>query len=140
MNLIWAPISGFSSGNCSAVLTSTTKQLKLFFSRKLNNYLYSSLTCNNSKISKSIHQKNLGVVLDSKLEFSIHIKQNIKKSNEIIKLMRRSSIYLKKKALLTIYKSFFRPHFDYSDIVYDKLNNKSFINNVEKSNAKSVLQ
>ena len=140
MNLIWAPISGFSSGNCIAVLTSTTKQLKLFFSRKLNNYLYSSLTCNNSKISKSIHQKNLGVVLDSKLEFSIHIKQNIKKSNEIIKLMRRSSIYLKKKALLTIYKSFFRPHFDYSDIVYDKLNNKSFINNVEKSNAKSVLQ
>lgn len=53
-----------------------------YFSRKSNNYVYSSFTFINDKISKSAHQNNLGVVLDSKLEFSTHIKQKIKNSTK----------------------------------------------------------
>ena len=44
--------------------------------------MYSSFTFINDKISKSAHQNNLGVVLDSKLEFSTHIKQKIKNSTK----------------------------------------------------------
>ena len=47
--------------------------------------------------------------------------------------MRRCSVYLTKKALLTIYKSFVQPHFYENDIVYDKPDNKRFINNVSLS-------
>ena len=34
--------------------------------------------------------------------------------------MRRLLVIVLKKALLNIYKSFIRPHLDYSDILYDK--------------------
>ena len=33
--------------------------------------------------------------------------------------------------LLTIYKSFVRPHLDYGDIVYDQPNNQSFSNKIK---------
>ena len=32
-----------------------------------------------------------------------------------------------------MYKAFIRPQFDYGDIVYDKLNNETFINKIEKA-------
>ena len=34
--------------------------------------------------------------------------------------MRRLSVNAPRKALLTIYQSFIRPHLDYGDILYDK--------------------
>ena len=37
-----------------------------------------------------------------------------------------SPIQKKNEALLTIYKSFVRPHLDYGDIIYDQPNNESF--------------
>ena len=41
-------------------------------------------------------------------------------------LIRRLSVNLPRNALLTLYKSFIRPHLDYSDISYDKQSNKNF--------------
>ena len=74
-----------------------------FFSRKLKNYLYSSPTFNSNKKSQCPHQKHLGIILDLKLDFSIHLEQNIKKCNKMIGLMRRLSVCLLRKALLTMY-------------------------------------
>ena len=34
--------------------------------------------------------------------------------------------------LITIYKSFVRPHLDYCDIIYDQPNNQSFCNKTER--------
>ena len=36
------------------------------------------------------------------------------------------------KSLLTIYKSFVQPHFDYDDIIYDNPENEALINKLEK--------
>ena len=83
---------------------------------------------NNNDISKCPHQKHLRIVLDSKLNFSAHADQKIKMCNRIIALIRRLSINLPWNALLTIYKSFVRPHPDYGDILYDKPDNKHFQN------------
>ena len=47
-------------------------------------------------------------------------------------LIRRLSVNLPRNALLTLYKSFIRPHLDYSDISYDKQSNKNFQNKKEK--------
>ena len=41
-------------------------------------------------------------------------------------LIRRLSVNLSLNALLTICKSFIRPHLDYGDILYDKPNNEKF--------------
>ena len=38
---------------------------------------------------------------------------------------------LPRDALLTIYKSFVRPHVDYGDIIYDQPQNESFCNKLE---------
>ena len=40
--------------------------------------------------------------------------------------MKRLSLTLSKKQLLTIYKTFFRSHLDYADIIYDKSFNDVF--------------
>ena len=46
--------------------------------------------------------------------------------------MKRLSINLPRNSLLTIYKSFIRPHLDYGDILYDNPNNENFQSKLEK--------
>ena len=58
------------------------------FSRKRNTCTYPPVTFNKNIIATCPHQKHLGVVLDSKLDFSIHIDQKIGKCNKIIGLIR----------------------------------------------------
>ena len=85
------------------------------------------------------HQKHLGIVLDSKLNFNAHVDQKIKKCNRIVGLIRRLSINLPRHALLTIYKSFVRPHLDYGDILYDRQNNENFQNKLVKIQYRACL-
>ena len=42
-------------------------------------------------------------------------------------------------SLITIYKSFMRPHLDYGDIIYDQPNNKSFAQKIERTQYKAAL-
>ena len=74
----------------------------------------------------------MGVALDSNLNFNTHVDQKNKKSNKMIGLIRQLSENLPRNALLTIYKSFIRPHLDYGDMLYDKANNGNFQNKMEK--------
>ena len=78
-------------------------------------------------------------VLDSKPNFNVHVDQKIKKCNRIIGLIRRLSISLPRNALLTMYKSFVRPHLNYYYILYDKPNNDNFQNKLEKVSITRLL-
>ena len=71
-------------------------------------------------------QKHLCLVLDSKLNFNEHIESKISKFSKIIGLMKKPSQILRRKSLLTIYKSFVRPNLDYAQIIYDEPLNESF--------------
>ena len=82
---------------------------------------------------------HLGIVLGLKLNFNAHADQKIKKCNRIIALIRRLSVALPRNALLTIYKTFVRPHLDYGDILYDKPNNENFQNKSEKVQYRACL-
>ena len=114
---------------------------EVIFSPKtsLNSLSHPLIKFNNDGISKCPHQKHLGIVLDSKLNFSAHVDQKIKKCNRIIGLIRRLSVTLPRNALLTIYKTFVRPHLDYGDILYDKPNNENFQNKLEKVQYRACL-
>ena len=113
---------------------------EVIFSRKMNNNLsYPPVKFNGNNITKCSDQKHLGVVLDSKLDFNTHIDQKIKKCNNLIGLMKRLSVHFPRSALLTIYKSFLRPHLDYGDILYDKPNNENFQNKIEQVQYKACL-
>ena len=115
--------------------------MKFFFSHKLasNNLLHAHVKFNNNNITRCFHQKHLGVVLDSNLNFNAYIDQKIKKWNKMMGRKRRLSVNLPRNALLTIYKSFIRPHFDYGDILYDKPNNENFQNKMENVQYRACL-
>ena len=57
----------------------------------------------------------------------------------MIGLIRRLSVNLPRNALLTIYKSFVRPHLDYGDIFYDQPSNDNFQNKMEKVQYRACL-
>ena len=76
-------------------------------------------------MTRSSSQKHLGIHLDEKLNFIHHIKEKISKANKGIGVIKKLNNTLPRKALLTLYKSFVRPHLDYGDIIYDQPNNES---------------
>ena len=53
--------------------------------------------------------------------------------------MKRLSLNLSRKSLLTIHKSFVRPILDYADIIYDKPFNESFKRKIEMVQYKAAL-
>ena len=87
---------------------------------------------NNNNVLNSPWQKHLVLVLDRKLTSDEHVNQKIHKCNRIIELMRRLSLTLSRKQLLTICKTFVRSHLDYAGIVYDKPFNDTFKEKLEK--------
>ena len=59
-------------------------------------------------------RKHLGLFLDSKLDY---INEKIKKTKGV-NVMRKMNLLLPRSSMLTIYKSFLRPHLDYHDVIY----------------------
>ena len=57
----------------------------------------------------------------------------------MIGLIRRLSVKVPRKALVTICKSFIRPHLDYGDILYDKPENENFQNKLKKAQYRASL-
>ena len=70
-------------------------------------------------------QKHLGLYLDAKPNFSEHINEKIKKAVKDISVIKKLNVTLPCTSLLTIYKSFIRPHLDSGDVIYDQhINNR----------------
>ena len=65
------------------------------------------------------------MILDTKLDFQEHLKGKFSKIGNTTGLLRKLQKILTRTPLLTIYKSFIRPHLDYGDIIHDKTYNSS---------------
>ena len=105
----------------------------VIFSRKNNKISHPTTTFNTVPVARTSCQKHLGLHLDEKLNFSQHINIKISKANKGIGIIKRLSHIRPRKSLLTIYKSFIRPHLDYCDVIYDQPNNESFCTKIEKN-------
>ena len=77
--------------------------------------------------------------LDNKLTFKKHVKDKLNKAYFDVGKTKRLCDILPRDSLLTIYKSFIRPHLDYGDVIYDKPNNDSFSDNIEQLQCKACL-
>ena len=67
-----------------------TKQAQeIIFSRKTTKKVHPKIFFNNIPVSKADSQKHLGLHLDSKLSFDIHIKTILTKVNRTIVLLRK---------------------------------------------------
>ena len=93
----------------------------------------------NVPVKRCSIQKHLGIYLDEKLNFNHHVKEKIFKANKGIGVIKKLSNTLPRDALLTIYKSFVRPHLDYGDIIYDQPQNESFCNKLESIQYNAAL-
>ena len=71
-------------------------------------------------MTQSTTWKHLGMLLYVKLDFQEHLKNIYNKVNKTIGLLRKFHNTLPRMPLLTICKSFIRPHLEYGDIIYDQ--------------------
>ena len=92
---------------------------EVMFSRKIKKLLYLTLLFNNIPLSNSLLQKDLGLTIDIKLNFSEDRKSITKKNSKTMGLLRNFQHILPRSSLLTIYKSFIRSQLDYADTIYD---------------------
>ena len=96
---------------------------EVIFSRKISKIDHPLLYFNENLVKSSSTQKDLGMILDTKLDFSLHLKNVQSNVNKTIGLLRKLQDTLSRTSLITIFKSFIRPHFDYGDIIYDRAYN-----------------
>ena len=117
----------------------SNQAIEICFSHKPENKNYPSLIFNDTKVELATSQKHLGLILDSRLDFNEHIDYKINKCNKIIGIMKRLSLTLSRKTLLTICKSFVKPILDYADIIYDKPFHKNFKRKIEMVQYRAAL-
>ncbi len=92
--------------------------VELLLSKKRQATDHPVILFNNIPVKKVNEHKHLGIILDSKLSFSAHIKAAISKARRGIGLLKYLSKYLPRHTLNELYKVYVRPHLDYGDVIY----------------------
>ena len=93
---------------------------EVIFSRKKNEETHPSVFCINIEVSCTDSQKHLSLVLDDRLIYKKHIKYKLNKAYFGVGRIKRLRDILPHNFLVTIYKSFIRPHLDHNDVIYDQ--------------------
>lgn len=76
---------------------------------------------NDSNVHTKDTLKILGVVLDSKLTFKAHIKQQLNKGCAKASALRRIRKFISKDVLVRLYKAYVLPHLEYCSASTPKL-------------------
>ena len=87
----------------------------------------------------SIFQKHLGIIPDNQLKFDDHLKMVSGKISETIGFLLKLQSFFTKTAVITIYKTFIKPHLNYGDIPYDHAYNMFFQQRLESSQYNAQL-
>jgi hypothetical protein len=105
-------------------LTLNAKKSNVMLVHNSNRIINKSLniTVNTTKLDQVDHVKYLGVWLDEKLQWHHHINSICKKTNKKLAMLNRVSEFLPQSSLLSIYKSFIMPTFDYADTIWHPCN------------------
>ena len=113
---------------------------EIIFSRKKMKSSHPSVYFNNIPVNSTSVHKHPGMLLDNKLSYKHHLKFVLNKIKKTIGLLRKFQQILPRQSLITIYKSFIRPHLDYGDIVYDRAFNESFHKNLESIQYNAAIE
>ena len=70
-------------------------------------------------LQESDSHKHLGVIVQSNCKWDQHIKSILSKCRVLVACLRSYKYRLSRKSLLTMYKSFILPHFDFSDVIWE---------------------
>ena len=75
-------------------------------------------------IEKVANEKDLGVIIDSKLTFRDHITSKVNLANRNLGIIFRTFTFLDTEFFLNVYKSLVRPHLEYATVVWSPLYKK----------------
>ena len=89
------------------------------FSKKKNEETHPIVFYNNIEVFRTDSKKHMDLVLDDKLTFKKNIKDKLNKTYFGVGKIKRLCDILPRNSLVTIYKSFIRPHLDYGDVICD---------------------
>ena len=112
---------------------------EVIFTRKVKTVVRPPISFNNKPVQQVSSQKHLGVILDTSLTFDEHIRVITSKVSKSIGLLQKLNYRLARSSLITIYKSFVRPHLDYGDVIFDKAYNNFFQQRLESFQYKASL-
>ena len=70
------------------------------------------------KMSNVEHEKDLGVIIDSKLSFKAHMETKLAKAKQLLGVIRSTFKFMTEEIFIKLYKSIIRPHLEYADIVW----------------------
>ena len=96
----------------------TKQAVEVIFSVKKKKPHHPDLNFNGIPVAREDHTKHLGVYLDSRLNFSKHIHEAVRKATKGLSLLKYLSKYVPRKILNLSYKLYVRPHLDYGDVIY----------------------
>ena len=110
-------------------------------SRKIDKTDHPPLYFNQKLVKSSSNHKHLRMVLDTRLDFNLHLKNVQNKVNKTVGLLHKLQNTLPRTSLITIFKLFIRPILDYGDIICDRAYSTSFHQNIEsiQYNAASAI-
>lgn len=83
------------------------------------------------KLDRCTEERDLGVIVDDKLNFSPHIEMTVKKANRILGCIRHSFKHMDKHSFMLLYKSLVRPILEYASPVWSP-HLKKHINLIEQ--------
>ena len=99
---------------CQVLSISNSKSSKVTY-----DYGFSTVNNNLTKLSHVSVIKDLGVFVDSDLNFSTHISDKISMAFKMLGVIRHSFINIDKKTFCLLYKSLVRNHLEYANSVWN---------------------
>ena len=90
--------------------------------------------------SKVESEKDLGVIVDSRLQYREHIAKKTKVANSIVAIIRKSFVNLTSEILTTLYKDLVRAHLEYANQAWNPYlkKDKITIENVQRRATKLI--
>lgn len=71
-----------------------------------------------AELEHVFEEKDLGVTIDSELNFDGHIALKVKKANALVGIIRRTFSFLNCNLFRKLYTSFVRPHLEYAQVIW----------------------
>ena len=98
--------------------TDLKQATEVIFSCKNKKPIHPDINFNGVPVAREPFTKHLGVFLDSRLNFSKHIKEQVMKAMKGVSLLKFLSTYVNRNVLDLSYKMYVRPHLNYGDVIF----------------------
>ena len=82
------------------------------------NYTMTTQDGEQHTLATTTEEKDLGIIVDNKLNFNSQVTAAVQKANKVLGLLRRTFSHMDKEIFCQLYKSMVRPHLEYATVVW----------------------